>query len=185
MIKFLAAHPGIPCASPQAIAESRLAHPLHQAGLEADAAAGPVETDEATIKGLSTEEAYRAAFTRAMDAGRIDAVVFPTWTQLPAINGDRNTQITDDPRPAPHAGPTALGSSLTFVGSTLQWPALSVPNGYAGPGLPLGLQILGRAWDDARIIGFAYAYEQATQYRRPPPTVPPLGPKFAASHSQP
>jgi hypothetical protein len=43
-----------------------------------------------------------------------------------------------------------------------------------GDGLPVGLQILGRAWDDARIVGYAYAYEQATQYRRPPPAVPPL-----------
>ncbi|BET66732.1 amidase [Opitutales bacterium ASA1] len=176
MIAFLAAHPGIPYPSPREIADSRLAHPLHQAGLEADAAAGPVETDKATLDGLATEEAYRVAFTKAMDAARIDALIFPTWAQLPAINGDRNTQITDDPRPAPDAAPTALGSSLTFVASTMQWPGLSVPNGYAGPGLPLGLQIVGRAWDDARVIGYAYAYEQATRYRRPPPSTPPLGP---------
>ena len=56
----------------------------------------------------------------------------------------------------------------------LQWPALSVPNGYAGEGLPLGLQIVGRAWDEAKIIGYAYAYEQATRYRRPPAGVPAL-----------
>jgi Asp-tRNA(Asn)/Glu-tRNA(Gln) amidotransferase A subunit family amidase len=74
-----------------------------------------------------------------------------------------------------------LGSSLTFVGSTLQWPALSVPNGYLGEGLPCGLQILGRAWDDEKIIGYAYAYEQAAHYRRPPPSVPPLGPTAARS----
>ncbi|MET0659426.1 MAG: amidase family protein [Steroidobacteraceae bacterium] len=175
MIKFLAAHPGIPYASPQAIAESRLAHPLHQAGLEADANAGPVATDEATIKGLEVEAAYRAAFTREMDTGKIDAVIFPVWAQLPVINGDRNTQLMND-TPDPKGGVTGLGSSLTFVGSTLQWPALAVPNGYLGEGLPVGLQILGRAWDEARIIGYAYAYEQSTHYRRPPPTTPPLTP---------
>jgi len=108
-----------------------------------------------------------------MDSAHVDALVFPTWAQLPAINGDRNTQITDDPKPAPHAGTTHLGSSLTFVGSMLQWPALSVPNGYI-QGLPTGLQILARAWDEAKIIQYAYAYEQATHYRQPPPTVPPL-----------
>jgi Asp-tRNA(Asn)/Glu-tRNA(Gln) amidotransferase A subunit family amidase len=75
---------------------------------------------------------------------------------------------------------TGLGASLTFVGSTLQWPALSVPCGYVGEGLPVGLQILGRAWDESKIISFAYAYEQATHYRRPPPTVPPLGPLVSA-----
>jgi Asp-tRNA(Asn)/Glu-tRNA(Gln) amidotransferase A subunit family amidase len=78
--------------------------------------------------------------------------------------------------PDPKGGVTGLGSSLTFVGSTLQWPALTVPNGYLGQGLPVGLQILGRAWDEAKIIGYAYSYEQATHYRRPPPTVAPLGP---------
>ncbi len=175
MIKFIAAHPGIPYPSPQAIADSKLAHPLHQAQLEATAAAGPVETDEATIKGLEIENAYRAAFTKAMEAGKIDAVIFPTWSQLPVINGDRNTQLMTK-EPDPKGGVTGLGSSLTFVGSTLQWPALTVPNGYAGQGLPVGLQILGRAWDEAKIIGYAYSYEQATHYRRPPPSVPPLGP---------
>ncbi|WP_414664168.1 amidase family protein [Horticoccus sp. 23ND18S-11] len=186
MIKFLADHPGIPYPTPQAMADSRLAHPLHQTALESYAAAGPVETDPATLKGLEVEEAYRVAFTAAMNAGRIDAVIFPTWAQLPVVNGDRNTQLmTDTPKPVP-AGATAapgavtgLGSSLTFVGSTLQWPALSVPSGYLGANLPVGLQILGRAWDEARIIGYAFAYEQATRHRRPAPTVPPLGPPAA------
>lgn len=185
-VAFFAAHPGMPYGSTQAMADSRLAHPLHQAALEATAAAGPVETDPATIRGLEVENAYRAAFTKAMDAGKIDAVIFPTWAQLPVVNGDRNTQLmTEEPKPVPAAGAggaaapnviTGLGASLTFVGSTLQWPALSVPNGYLGEGLPVGLQILGRAWDESKIIGYAYAYEQATHYRRPPPSVPPLGP---------
>ena|GEM_PF-36531 len=173
MIRFLALHPGIPYASPAAIADSKLAHPLHQPGLEADAAAGPVETDEATLKGLETEAAYRKAFTEAMDSRMIDAVVFPVWAQLPALNGDRNTRLMAT-EPDPKGGVTALSSSLTFVGSTLQWPALSVPSGYLGEGLPQGLQILGRAWDEVRIISYAFAYEQATRHRRPPPSTPPL-----------
>ncbi len=188
---WFAAHPGIPYSSVQAMADSRLAHPLHQAALEATAASGPPEKDPATIKGLETEAAYRAAFTKAMDAAKIDAVIFPTWSQLPVINGDRNTQLmTAEPQPVPAGGGgatpsagivTGLGSSLTFVGSTLQWPALSVPSGYLGEGLPCGLQILGRAWDEAKIISYAYAYEQATYYRRPPASVPPLGPGAARS----
>jgi amidase len=77
--------------------------------------------------------------------------------KIPVINGDRNTQITAEPRPG--GGPTAHGSSLTSVASSLQWPAISVPRGYLGERLPQGLQILGRAWDEAKIIGYAYAYE--------------------------
>ncbi len=178
MNRYLAAHPGIPYPSMEAIAASKLAHPLHQVRLEADAAAGPVATDQETIKGLEVEEAYRVAFTKAMNANKIDAVVFPTWAQLPVVNGDRNTQLMTE-EANPKGGVTGLGSSLTFVGSTLQWPALSVPSGYLGQGLPVGLQILGRAWDDAKIVGYAYAYEQATRYRRPPASVPALGPVVA------
>ena len=172
--RWIAKHPRVPFPSVKAIADSKLVHPLHQASLDEAAAARPVDEDPDTIEGLKNEQRYRDAFTAAMDAEKIDAVIFPTWAQLPAINGDRNTQLDAEPKPAPNAGPTALGSGLTFVASSLQWPAISVPNGYLGEGLPQGLQILGRAWDDAKIIGYAYAYEQATHYRRPPPTVPPL-----------
>ena len=49
-------------------------------------------------------------------------------------------------------------------------PAITVPMGYArdvaqAP-LPAGLQMLGRPWDEARLLRLAYAFEQATQYRR-------------------
>ena len=92
-----------------------------------------------------------------MDAGRVDAVILPTFAQLPLINGARR--------------PT---SSLTFFASSLQWPAISVPRGYLGESLPQGLQIIGRAWDEAKIIGYAFAYEQATHHRRPPLLPPPM-----------
>lgn len=180
LTQWIAQHPGVPYPSVQAIADSKLVHPLHQAGMDLAAAAGPVETDADTLAGARGEQAYRDGFTRAMTAAKVDAVVFPTWAQLPALNGDRNTQLVDAPQPPPNAGPTALGSSLTFVGSALQWPALSVPSGYLGDGLPIGLQILGRAWDEARIIGYAHAYEQATRYRHPPASVPPLASSFAS-----
>jgi len=174
LTKWIAKHPEVPFPSVKAIADSKLLHPLHQAFLDAAAAAKPVDEDSQTIEGRKNEQRYRDAFTAAMDAGKIDAVIFPTWAQLPAINGDRNTQLVAEPKPAPSAGPTAPGSGLTFVGSALQWPALSVPSGYLGEGLPQGLQILGRAWDEGKIIGYAFAYEQATHRRRPPAATPPL-----------
>jgi hypothetical protein len=174
LTKWIAKHPGVPFPSVKAIADSKLLHPLHQPVFDEMAAAKPVDEDPDTINGLKNEQRYRDVFTKAMEAHKIDAVISPVMAQLPAINGDRNTQFVAEPKPGADAGPTALGSSLTFVGSALQWPALSVPAGYLGEGLPQGLQFLGRAWDDARIIAYAYAYEQATHYRRPPPAVPPL-----------
>jgi len=175
LTKWITKHPGVPFPSVRAIAESKLVHPLHQALLDEAVAAKSVDEDSETIEGLKNEQRYRDVFTMAMNAGKIDAVIFPTWAQLPAINGDRNTQLVAEPKPELGAGPTALGSGLTFVGSSLQWPALSVPSGYLGEGLPQGLQVLGRAWDEAKIIGYAFAYEQATHHRRPPASTPALG----------
>ena len=40
-------------------------------------------------------------------------------------------------------------------------PVLSVPSGHAATGVPTGIQIVGRTWDDARVFKAALAYEQA------------------------
>jgi hypothetical protein len=146
---WIARHPGVPFPSLKVIADSKLAHPLHQAGLDDAANARPVADDPETIEGLKNEARYRDGFSAAMDAARIDAVVFPTFAQLPAINGDRNTQITTDPKPG--GGPTVFGGSLTFVASSLQWPAISVaariPWRRPTPGLADSGSRLGRGKD--------------------------------------
>ena len=178
LTKWIAKHSGVPFPSVKAITDSKLLHPLHQPVFDEMTAAKPVDEDSDTINGLKNEQRYRDVFTKAMKADKIDAVISPVMAQLPAINGDRNTQLVAEPKPGADAGPTALGSSLTFVASALQWPALSVPAGYLGEGLPQGLQFLGRAWDEGRIIAYAYAYEQATHYRRPPPLPESLVSRF-------
>jgi aspartyl-tRNA(Asn)/glutamyl-tRNA(Gln) amidotransferase subunit A len=48
--------------------------------------------------------------------------------------------------------------------------ALAVPCGFTGGGLPLSLQIVGRGYDEARILRIGWAYEQATGWHtRTPP----------------
>jgi aspartyl-tRNA(Asn)/glutamyl-tRNA(Gln) amidotransferase subunit A len=49
-------------------------------------------------------------------------------------------------------------------------PALSIPCGFDAEGLPIGLTIAGRRWDERQVIGIGYAYQQATDWhrRRPP-----------------
>jgi aspartyl-tRNA(Asn)/glutamyl-tRNA(Gln) amidotransferase subunit A len=55
---------------------------------------------------------------------------------------------------------------LNFLGV----PAISVPCGFTKEGLPVGLQLAGRWWDEATVLRAAYSYEQATDWhkRRPP-----------------
>jgi aspartyl-tRNA(Asn)/glutamyl-tRNA(Gln) amidotransferase subunit A len=55
---------------------------------------------------------------------------------------------------------------LNFLGV----PAISVPCGFSGEGLPVGLQLAGRWWDETTVLRAAHSYEQATDWhkRRPP-----------------
>jgi len=48
------------------------------------------------------------------------------------------------------------------------FPGISVPGGYYPSGTPFGIIILGRLWDEARLLRVAYAYEQLTHARITP-----------------
>jgi aspartyl-tRNA(Asn)/glutamyl-tRNA(Gln) amidotransferase subunit A len=50
-------------------------------------------------------------------------------------------------------------------------PALSVPCGFTGGGLPLGLQIVSRHWGEARVLQAGHAFEQATEWHMRRPTL--------------
>lgn len=85
-----------------------------------------------------------------MDRHRLDAVVFP-------------------------------GASGAAIAAKPGYPSVQVPAGFISgvgttetPDYPLGLTFAGRAWSEATLLRFAYAYEQATNARRPPPDLPAL-----------
>lgn len=50
-------------------------------------------------------------------------------------------------------------------------PALSLPCGFTKEGLPIGLQIISRAWADAKVLNAGYAFEQATEWHNRVPSV--------------
>src|SRR5258708_37262325 len=49
-------------------------------------------------------------------------------------------------------------------------PAITLPCGFSGDGLPIGLQIVAPAWHEALALSVAYAYQQSTDWhkRKPP-----------------
>ena len=104
-------------------------------------------------------DSLRAAVLRVMDARRLDAVVYPTWSNVPRLIGDLNTPAGDN--------------SQLFSPST-GWPAVQVPMGYARGTLPAGITFFGRAWSEPVLFRLAYAYEQATRHRRAPGSTPVL-----------
>ena len=59
----------------------------------------------------------------------------------------------------------------TFVFNLTQQPAISVPCGRTSLGLPVGLQIVGRAQDDIGVLKMAKAYEDAIDGRERVPKI--------------
>ena len=62
-----------------------------------------------------------------------------------------------------------LSDIFTISANLSGLPAVSLPCGFTSRGLPIGLQLIGRAFDEATVLRGAYAYEQATEWpaRRP------------------
>jgi len=100
-------------------------------------------------------EAFGAAVTKTMDDLKLDAFVYPTWSQPPQLIGGVSQQ--------------QAGDNSQVFSPTSGFPAINVPMGTTRGGtLPIGMTIFGRAWSEATLIKLAYAYEQATHHRRPP-----------------
>lgn len=62
------------------------------------------------------------------------------------------------------SGPHSDTSWVNVIGV----PAVVVPGGFYPSGLPFGLEISARRWKDGDLLGWAYAYEQATHARKSP-----------------
>ena len=106
-------------------------------------------------------EKMKAGFREAMSG--VDGLLFPT-TPFPAcligedlgagLEAKKNTFMTYVRNCAP----------LSVVG----YPAISVPAGYSRTGLPIGLEIIARPWEEDKLLAMAYAFEQGTKARKPP-----------------
>ncbi|HEY6253261.1 MAG TPA: amidase family protein [Candidatus Angelobacter sp.] len=103
--------------------------------------------------------AFRNAMNAAMDAAKIDAVIYPTWSNAPRKVGDMQS-------PA--------GDNSQILSPQTGFPAITVPMGFTYNSLPAGLTFLGRLFSEPALIKYSYAYEQATRHRHPPEKFPPL-----------
>lgn len=65
--------------------------------------------------------------------------------------------------------PLALSAENTMFANYYGLPAVSVPCGFDKRGLPLGLQIVGRPWDERSVLGLAYQYQMASGLNKRPP----------------
>lgn len=98
---------------------------------------------------------------------RFDALLAPTMAQPPAPVEDKANE-----KPSIDSQGRLLSRSMTepfnLVG---QCPALSVPSGFTGEGLPTAISICGRRYDDLTVLKIGAALEQARPWRA---TQPPI-----------
>jgi Asp-tRNA(Asn)/Glu-tRNA(Gln) amidotransferase A subunit family amidase len=97
-----------------------------------------------------------ALINDTMERFDLDAVVLPfSTTPPPAVDGRG------------FGGGNALSSNNNL-------PAVIVPGGYTKDNLPIGIQFIGRNFDDLTLLQVAYGYEQASLRRKPPAIAPAL-----------
>jgi aspartyl-tRNA(Asn)/glutamyl-tRNA(Gln) amidotransferase subunit A len=91
----------------------------------------------------------------------VDLLITPT-TPVPAPTIE---EIQGAKRPK--GSPGLLRNTTRF--NVYGLPSVSVPCGFTSAGLPVGLQISGPNWSEAKVLALAYAYEQATPWHRKHP----------------
>ena len=92
----------------------------------------------------------------------VDAIITPTTAiTAPAIPAGGLPDGWSD------LGATTELMRYVFPGNLTGLPAISFPAGYDEGGLPVGMQAMGRYWDEALLLRIAYAAEQALERRRP------------------
>jgi aspartyl-tRNA(Asn)/glutamyl-tRNA(Gln) amidotransferase subunit A len=90
----------------------------------------------------------------------VDLLVTPT-TPMPAPS---IAELTASPEALRPAELSLLRNTRPF--NVWGLPAISLPCGFTHSGLPIGLQIAGPHWREDRVLGLAYAYEQATAWHK-------------------
>jgi aspartyl-tRNA(Asn)/glutamyl-tRNA(Gln) amidotransferase subunit A len=121
------------------------------------------------LDGVQFAEAVRLLYAYGEEVRRVlepmDLLVTPTTPLAATRIGEETVAI----------GPTELPVFLAMTICTVPFnvahlPALSVPCGFTAGGLPMGLQLVGRPFDEATVLRAGHAYERATEWhtRRPP-----------------
>lgn len=158
--EFLSHRPSAPIRSLAAIVASGKFDPSIAADIRAMQA---TNTEGPGSRPCSLALAYREAVATAlsdeMSRLDLDVLVYPTWSQLPQMTS--RVDVAE------------AGQSLRFSTAS-GFPAMTIPMGFTQDTLPVGLSFLGRGFTEAALLRVAYAYEQATQHRRPPVLAPPI-----------
>ncbi len=116
--------------------------------------------DSLRLRGAALEEFSRTVFSR-VDALHAPVVAFqtPTIAETDVVGGPELARLL--------ARVTRLTRPANFLGV----PTLSVQAGFTRAGMPIGMQLLGRPFDEATLFALGHAFQGATQFHRREPTL--------------
>jgi aspartyl-tRNA(Asn)/glutamyl-tRNA(Gln) amidotransferase subunit A len=101
----------------------------------------------------------RRDFQRAFE--RVDVIAAPTTPGVAFTFGEKEDPLQ-----------MYLNDVFTIPGNLSGLPGISIPAGFTMAGLPIGLQLIGRAFDEAALLRVAHAYERATAWHQRKPRLP-------------
>jgi aspartyl-tRNA(Asn)/glutamyl-tRNA(Gln) amidotransferase subunit A len=110
-------------------------------------------------KGVQVRELIKRDFIKAFT--KVDAILSPTSPTTAFKLGEKS----NDPLSM------YLSDIFTVSANVAGIPGISVPCGFDNQGLPIGLQIMGPAFQEAKILQIAYAYEQSTDWHKKYPVL--------------
>lgn len=114
------------------------------------------ENSEEYLNRLANREDVARLLVEAITTHNLDALVYPTLRVKPRFVGE--SQFGSLCRIAAHSGV----------------PAISLPAGFTPDGVPVGVELLAKPFEEGRLIALGYAYEQVAKPRRPPSRTPSL-----------
>jgi Asp-tRNA(Asn)/Glu-tRNA(Gln) amidotransferase A subunit family amidase len=159
LMDYLAKSPGAPVKSLHEIIEQGLHHEALDATFRTRDTVQSRDS-EGYRRALAKQAALRARLVALFDSLKLDALVYPTMQRRPVLVGEAQQGTTCS---------LSANSGL---------PAISLPAGFTNDGLPVGLEMMGKPFDDARLVAMAYAFEQSPGgggvRRRAPLTTPVL-----------
>lgn len=147
---YLAQFPDAPAKSLEAIIADGTYHPSILPSLEISAATQSRQGPE-YMAALGRHLELRILLEQTLLLQGLDALVYPSIGAEPLPLGEY-----DQP-----------GSNCRMSAKS-GLPAISVPAGFTNQGLPVGMELLGRAWSEQQLLNLAHSYEQLTSKRTPP-----------------
>lgn len=162
--RFLSAKPDAPVHSVDEIVASGRYHKMLD--LLEGIAAGPADPfkDPAYYPAYAAREEFMKLVVNIMASSDLNVLVYPTVQVVPPTRADCDAGVWG----------TLTFPTNTLISSQTWMPAMTIPAGLTPDGLPVGMEILARPYDEPTLFRVGYGFEQVVGHRRHPACAPVL-----------